>query len=156
MLHPSPTTFTERMPTTAEQLEHAIATLQAQRALLGDAVLDLALAPLRAQLAVLRSAGAIQQLNLVSVLFLDVVGSTALAGRLDPEDIQAVMDGMLAALTQVVDQHGGRVLQYAGDSLLAAFGVDEVHEDDAERAVLCGLALLRQAGLQAARVRGTG
>ncbi len=153
MLHPSPTTFTERMPTTAEQLEHAIATLQAQRALLGDAVLDLALAPLRAQLAVLRSAGAIQQLNLVSVLFLDVVGSTALAGRLDPEDIQAVMDGMLAALTQVVDQHGGRVLQYAGDSLLAAFGVDEVHEDDAERAVLCGLALLRQAGLQAARVQ---
>ncbi len=144
-------TFTA-MAATAEQLQQAITALEAQRAVLGDAVADLALAPLRTQLAALQAGPPIQQLNLVSVLFLDVVGSTALSSRLDPEDIQTVMDGTLAALSTVVDQHGGRVMQYAGDSLLAGFGIDEVHEDDAERAVLCGLALLRQAKVQAARV----
>jgi class 3 adenylate cyclase len=144
------------MPATAEQLEAAITALQAQRAVLGDAVADLAIAPLRTQLEQLRAAQAatpVQHLQLVSVLFLDVVGSTALADRLDPEDIQHLMDGLLGVLSAVVDQHGGRVLQYAGDSLLAAFGVDEVHEDDAERAVSCGLALLRAARTRAA---GTG
>ena len=142
------------MSRSAEELEHAITALEAQRALLGDAVLEIALAPLHAELAALRDDAPqpVQQLRQVSVLFLDVVGSTAMSRELDPEDIQAVMDGALAAFTQVVDHHGGRVLQYAGDSLLAAFGADEVHEDDAERAVLAGLALLHQAQMQAARV----
>ena len=140
------------MTRSAEQLEQALHALEAQRAVLGDAVLEIALAPLQAELAALRAGTPAQQLRLVSVLFLDVVGSTAMSRELDPEDIQAVMDGALAAFTTVIDQHGGRVLQYAGDSLLAAFGADEVHEDDAERAVLAGLALLRQAQLQAERV----
>ncbi len=143
------------MSRSAEQLEHAIAALEGQRALLGDAVLEIALAPLRTELAALRDVVAqpAQQLRQVSVLFLDVVGSTAMSRELDPEDIQAVIDGALAAFAHVVDQHGGRVLQYAGDSMLAAFGADEVHEDDAERAVLAGLALLREALVQAARVQ---
>ena len=140
------------MTRSAEQLEQAIHALEAQRAVLGDAVLEIALAPLQAELAALRAGTPAQQLRLVSVLFLDVVGSTAMSRELDPEDIQAVMDGALAAFTTVIDQHGGRVLQYAGDSLLAAFGADEVHEDDAERAVLAGLAWLRQAQLQAEHV----
>jgi class 3 adenylate cyclase/predicted ATPase len=142
------------MPRSIEQLEQAIAALQAQRAVLGDAVVDIALATLQAELAVLHgTAEPTQRLNLVSVLFLDVVGSTALSRELDPEDVQAVMDQALAAFTGIVDQHGGRVLQYAGDSLLAAFGADEVHEDDAERAVLAGLALLHQAQQERARVQ---
>ena len=73
---------------------------------------------------------------------MDVVGSTALAQRLDPEAISAVMDDALARGTAVVEAHGGKVLQYAGDNILAAFGADEAREDDAERAVRCGLALL--------------
>lgn len=146
------------MPRSAQQLEHTIAALEAQRSLLGDDVVDVAVATLRAELAALQGAQAVhatlpgQQLRLVSVLFVDVVGSTAMSRLLDPEDIQAVMDGALAAFTTVIDQHGGRVLQYAGDSVLAAFGADEVHEDDAERAVLAGLALLRQGQQQAERV----
>lgn len=142
------------MQRSAEQLERAIAALQAQRGLLGDEVAETALGPLREQLAALQSAAPppVQQQRLVSVLFLDVVGSTALSRQLDPEDFQAVMDVALAAFTRRVEQQGGRVMQYAGDSLLAAFGSEEVHEDDAERAVLAGLDLLRQAEAEALRV----
>jgi class 3 adenylate cyclase/tetratricopeptide (TPR) repeat protein len=150
------------------QLEATVLALSAQRAVLGDIVVDTALAPLQARLAALRGAAAepaapvppppalaaaaappaaaaassAQRLRLVTILFLDVVGSTALAQQLDPEEIHGVMDGTLSRGTTVVQQHGGRVLQYAGDNLLAVFGADESLEDDTERAVHCGLALL--------------
>ncbi len=87
------------------------------------------------------------------MLFLDVVGSTVMTRELDPEDVQDVMDGALRDFTQVVQQHGGTVLQYAGDSILAAFGTTLAREDDAERAVHAGLGLLASARGQAARVR---
>lgn len=126
-------------------LRQAIRALEQQRASLGDAVVDSALAPLRDQLTKLDTApprSGEQVLKQVSVLFLDVVGSTTLAQRLDPEEVSAVMDGCLRRCTTVVQQHGGKVLQYAGDSLLAAFGAEVSREDDAERAVQAGLALL--------------
>lgn len=124
-----------------QRLQNAIAALEAQRGLLGDAVADTALAPLRARLnALLKDAD--QALRQVSILFLDIVGSTSLSQRLDPEEIHAVMDGALARLTAVVRAHHGKVLQYAGDNLLAVFGADQSHERDAENAVLCGLAML--------------
>ncbi len=82
-----------------------------------------------------------QALKQVGILFLDVVGSTTLTQRLDPEETSAVMDGVLQRGTDIVQAHRGRVLQYAGDSILAVFGADEVAEDDTERAVRCGLAL---------------
>jgi class 3 adenylate cyclase/tetratricopeptide (TPR) repeat protein len=88
----------------------------------------------------------------VSVLFLDVTGSTKLAQRLDPEEVHEVMDGALARFSAVVRAHGGSVLQYAGDSLLAAFGDQGAQEDDAERAVRAGLALLQAAADEAAAV----
>jgi class 3 adenylate cyclase/tetratricopeptide (TPR) repeat protein len=94
-----------------------------------------------------------QQRRLVSVLFLDIVGSTALSSVLDPEDVSEVMDGALARFAAVVLAHGGRVLQFAGDSLLAAFGADAAREDDAERAVHAGLALLQAGREHGAMVR---
>lgn len=135
-------------PQSLQALQAAIAALELQRALLGDAVVDVAVAGLQAQAQALQAAGAgaepsqCQALRLVSILFLDVVGSTVLGQRLDPEEIHSVMDGAMARFTGLVQAHGGRVLQYAGDNLLAGFGADEVHEDDAERAARCGLALL--------------
>ena len=123
------------------QLEAGIAALEAQRAVLGDAVVDIALGPLRARLQTL-STGSRRTLRQVSILFLDIVGSTALSRRLDPEEIGRVVDGALTRATAIVATHGGRTLQYAGDNLLAAFGAVEAREDDAERAVRCGLALL--------------
>ncbi len=125
-----------------------MAALEAQRASLGDAVVDAAIAGLRAKLAALQPAFPAEPpeptptLKQVSILFLDVVGSTTLAQQLDPEEVSAVMDGALSRGTAIVQAHRCRVLQYAGDNLLAAFGADEAFEDDTERAVRCGLALL--------------
>ena len=64
-----------------------------------------------------------------------------------------MMDGALARCTAVVEAHHGKVLQYAGDSLLAVFGADEAREDDAERAVRCGLALLAEGRALGAEVQ---
>jgi len=139
------------MEETSEQIESAIAALEAQRALLGDAVVAVAVAPLQEKLAARRHReGATQQLKTATVLFMDVVGSTQLSERLDPEDVHAVMDTALERLTSIVSSHQGRVLQYAGDSLLAVFGADQALEDDAERAVRAGLAIVTEASPLAA------
>jgi class 3 adenylate cyclase/tetratricopeptide (TPR) repeat protein len=141
-----------------QRLEEGIAALQAQRALLGDSVVDIATAPLRARLEALRAeraapAAPAQTLKQVTVLFVDIVGSTQLGQRLDPEDLHAVFDGALQRFTALVEQQHGRVLQYAGDGLLAAFGADEAREDDAECAVRAGLAIIDEARLRATRLQ---
>ena len=143
-----------------QQLAAGIQALEAQRGLLGDAVVDASVSGLREKLAALRSAEdpaaePSQALRQVTILFLDVVGSTTLSQRLDPESISAVMDNALARGTTVVQAHRGRVLQYAGDSILAAFGADEAREDDVERAVRCGLALLALGKALGAEVQST-
>ncbi len=129
------------------QLESTVAGLEAQRALLGDAVVEAALAPMRTRLATLSPVAPLraepsQFLRQVSILFMDVVGSTALSRALDPEDVADVLEGALARCVDVVRTCGGEVLRFHGDNLLAAFGAAAAREDDAERAVRCGLALL--------------
>lgn len=140
-----------------DALRETIEALQARRGALGDALVDAALAPLLLRLAAVPAQppddAPVRRLRQVSVLFLDIVGSTQLVQRLEPEDVQAVVDGALAAFTALVRQHGGEVLRYAGDNLKAAFGADQAREDDAERAVLCGLALLQEAGRRGAAVQ---
>ncbi len=135
------------MSATVDQLEAAIAAQETQRGLLGDAVVEAGTAPLREKLALLRSQtrARSQQLKAVSVLFVDLVSSTAMSRTLDPEDIHAIVDGALERFSAVVVARQGRVLQYAGDSLLAAFGADGAHEDDAENAVHAGLAIIEEA-----------
>ena len=64
-----------------------------------------------------------------------------------------MMDRALARFTGVVESHGGKVLNYAGDSVLAVFGADAAREDDAERAVRAGLALLEEGRNQGEQVR---
>lgn len=124
--------------------------LEGLRGALDDDLLDAALAAVRERRdAAQQAVQPHQQLRQVTVMFVDVVGSTALGGRLAPEDIHAVMDTALARFTGIVERHGGRALQYAGDSLLAAFGTLESREDDAENAVAAGLALLAEARLLA-------
>ena len=129
-----------------QQLELTIQGLESQRALLGDAVTDAALGPLRRRLATLRAGidmqPSIQVLKHVSILFMDMVGSTSLSQHLDAEEVGALMDGALSRGTAIVGAHRGKVLRYTGDNILAAFGADGAAEDDAERAVRCGLALL--------------
>jgi len=78
----------------------------------------------------------------VTILFLDIVGSTAIAERLDAEDWKAVVNPALTRFTAIVERHGGRVAQLLGDGLLAFFGAPVAHEDDAVRAVRAGLDLI--------------
>ncbi|MBN8508058.1 MAG: tetratricopeptide repeat protein [Burkholderiales bacterium] len=144
------------MQPSAEQIAAAIAALEAQRALLGDGVVDTALAPLRRELAALQAAStatSAQQLKQVSVLFVDVVGSTAIGQQLDPETIHLVMDSALERFTAVVRGEGGRVLQYTGDGMLAAFGTEVAAEDDVECAVRAGLGIVEAAREHAPLVR---
>jgi class 3 adenylate cyclase/tetratricopeptide (TPR) repeat protein len=129
------------MSTEREQLELAIAALQAQRALLGNALVDAALGPMRARLA---SLTAEQELRYVTILFLDIVGSTNLSQLLDPEDVHLAMDSAMQRYASIITQHGGKVLKFAGDSVLAIFGAEVASEDDAERGVFAGLALLEE------------
>ena len=75
----------------------------------------------------------------VSVLFADVVDSTGLGERLDPEQFAEIMDGAFAILNVAVAKYGGTVARLLGDAILAFFGAPVAHEDDAERAVRAGL-----------------
>jgi class 3 adenylate cyclase/tetratricopeptide (TPR) repeat protein len=136
------------------QLSAAIAALEAQRSVLGDAVVDAALAPLRRELASeeSRESPVHQRLKQVTVLFVDVVGSTAMGQHLEPEDIHLVMDGALERFTATVQTHFGRVLQYTGDGMLAAFGADEASEGDVESAVRAGLAIIEDSKAQSEAV----
>ncbi len=83
----------------------------------------------------------------ITALFCDMVGSTELAARLDPEDLRAVTRLYLEICRVAIEALGGHVASYHGDGVLACFGWPEAHEDDPERAVHVALAILR--GLRA-------
>jgi class 3 adenylate cyclase/predicted ATPase len=78
----------------------------------------------------------------VSVLFLDIVGSTALAEQLDPEPLRLIMDRYFAACAAAVHDHGGAVEKFIGDAILAVFGAAAAHEDDAARATRAAVSAL--------------
>lgn len=82
--------------------------------------------------------------KLVTILFADVVGSTALGEALDPEDVSALMGRYFEHARQAVADHGGSLEKFIGDAVVAVFGLPQAHGDDAERAVAAALAL-RQA-----------
>src|SRR5207248_8271537 len=75
----------------------------------------------------------------LTVMICDLVGSTALSARLDPEDMGAVMDAYHAACTRIVLAYDGFLADFRGDGILAYFGYPRAHEDDAERTVRAGL-----------------
>ena len=78
----------------------------------------------------------------VTVMFSDLVGSTALSARLDPEDLREVISAYQTCVADTVVRFGGFVARYLGDGVLIYFGYPAAHEDDAERAVRAGLALI--------------
>jgi class 3 adenylate cyclase len=75
-------------------------------------------------------------------MFSDLVGSTTLAGRMDPEDLHEVISAYQKCAAQTVQRFGGFVAKYMGDGVLVYFGYPQAHEDDAERAVRAGLELV--------------
>jgi class 3 adenylate cyclase/predicted ATPase len=78
----------------------------------------------------------------LTVLFCDLVGSTELAARLDPEEMGRLMRAYQNTCTEAVERWGGHVAKYMGDGVLAYFGWPRAHEDEAERAVRAGLAII--------------
>jgi class 3 adenylate cyclase/tetratricopeptide (TPR) repeat protein len=80
--------------------------------------------------------------RIVSVLFADVVGFTPLSERLDPEDVATIQDAYFSATRDTIQRHGGVVEKFIGDAVMAVFGAPRARDDDAERAVHAGLALL--------------
>jgi class 3 adenylate cyclase len=78
----------------------------------------------------------------VTVMFSDVVGSTALSARMDPEDLREVISAYQKCVAETVSHFRGFVAKYMGDGVLVYFGYPQAHEDDAERAVRAGLELI--------------
>src|SRR6516162_4177197 len=78
----------------------------------------------------------------LTVMFCDLVGSTALSTRYDPEDLRAIISTYHRCCTELVERNGGFVAKYMGDGVLAYFGYPQAHEHDAERAIRAGLALV--------------
>ena len=82
----------------------------------------------------------------VTVMFSDLVGSTALSARMDPEDLREVISAYQKCVAETVGRFGGFVAKYMGDGVLVYFGYPQAHEDDAERAVRAGLELVAAVG----------
>ena len=78
----------------------------------------------------------------ITVLFADLVGSTALSARMDPEDLREVISAYQKRVAETVHRFDGFVARYMGDGILVYFGYPRAHEDDVERAVRAGLELI--------------
>jgi ABC-type transport system substrate-binding protein/class 3 adenylate cyclase len=85
-----------------------------------------------------------EERKVVSALFADLVGSTSLAERLDPEEVKLVVGEAIARIVREVEELGGHVKDLAGDGVLAFFGAPVAYEDDAERAVRAGLKIVEE------------
>ena len=95
----------------------------------------------------------------ITVMFCDLVGSTELSEKLDPEDLRTLIDAYRKVCGTAVTRYEGQVANYAGDGLMAFFGWPRAHEDDAVRAVHAALAILfervRRCGKQSSQIRPT-
>src|SRR5919202_926386 len=90
--------------------------------------------------------------KLATVLFVDLVDSTGLVTGTDPEVVRRRVQRFFERVSHCVTTHGGIVEKFAGDAVMAAFGIPQAHEDDAERAVRAALSMLdsiRELGLEA-------
>src|SRR4030065_2975745 len=127
-----------------DKLRRSINGLEAQRSVLGDEVVNPALAALHQQLATLEEQAAaqavpVEERRVVTILFIDMVGSTSLAEKLDPEEWRQIVNRLHTTLGEAVTAHHGTVAQYLGDGLLAFFGSKETSEHDSENAIRAAL-----------------
>ncbi|MBR0996148.1 MULTISPECIES: adenylate/guanylate cyclase domain-containing protein [Bradyrhizobium] len=93
-------------------------------------------------MAVSSSPGDAAERRQITVMFSDLVGSTALSTRMDPEDLRKLISAYQKSVTETVQRYGGFVAKYMGDGVLVYFGYPQAHEDDAERAVRSALELV--------------
>lgn len=126
-----------------ELLEQAIATLESRRSLLGNEIVDVALASMREKLAGAEGGTRIshepQQRKLITVLFADVSGFTAMAETMDHEIVNDVINSLWFRVDKAILDHGGRIDKHIGDAVMALYGTPTAHEDDTERAIRSAL-----------------
>jgi class 3 adenylate cyclase len=126
-----------------EKLSAAIVGLESQRSSLGDAVVDPAIAALREQLTQLEGEGdATDERKLVTIVFADVSGFTALSEKLDPEKVRELINACFDWLVPVVQKYEGTIDKFIGDEIMALFGAPVAHEDDAERALRAAVEMM--------------
>ncbi len=124
-------------PSEREQLKKAILAQESLRGTLEDSIIDAAIQTLQEKLASLETGT--RQRKLVTILFMDIAGHTAIISGLDPEDQMDLIDPALKQLAAVVERHGGHVARFQGDGFKAVFGLPAAHENDPDRAVDAGL-----------------
>lgn len=128
--------------TDINQLRAAMAALEAQRTVLGDAVVDPALDSMRLQLAALDAdVPTQQQRKQATILFADVAGFTTLSEMMDAEEVTDLINALWARLDSIITTYGGRIDKHIGDAIMAVWGVEAAREDDPERAVRAALAM---------------
>ena len=133
------------IPEQITDLKTAIAAQETMRSTLGDAVVDTTLAVLRGQLDELERQSAQQDAanqarrRLVSVLFADISGFTALSETMDAEDVANLVNHLWIRADRVIQEYGGHIDKHIGDSVMAIWGADAAREDDAERAIRAAL-----------------
>ncbi len=125
-----------------EQLRASLQVLETQRPLLGDAI-EPALKAVRTQIAALEAdlmpPTSTEERRVVTVLFSDIVGSTALAENMDAEDWRTVVNAVHSLVGYAIQKYGGFILQYQGDGVVALFGIPTSRELDPENAIRAAL-----------------
>lgn len=131
----------------AAEVKAAIAGLEAQRSVLGDAVVEPALAALRQQLQQLEGSAVErateEERKIVTIVFADVSGFTAMSEKMDPEEVRGVMNACFESLVPVVRKYEGTIDKFIGDEIMALFGAPVAHENDAERALRAALEMMQ-------------
>ena len=119
------------------ELEQAISVIEAQRAILGDAVTDISLSTLRQKLDALQSQ--VEQYEHITVLVADLSDYTAMSELMDAEEVGDTINALWEKLDSVIEAWGGKIDKHTGDGLIALFGVPAPHKDDPKRAILAAL-----------------
>ena len=126
-----------------DQLEEAISTIEKQRELLGDSVVNIAINAIRERLdrlhGNLRATQIAQQRKQVTVLFADVSGFTAMSENMDHEEVSTIINSLWTRVDRAILNQGGRIDKHIGDAVMALFGAPTAREDDPERAVRAAL-----------------
>ncbi len=126
-----------------ELLEQAMTVLESKRSLLGDEVVDIALAAMLEKMRGLETRTHTtlepQQRKLVTILFADISGFTAIAETMDHEIVSNVVNSLWSRVDKAIHDHGGRIDKHIGDAVMALFGTPTAHEDDPERAIRSAL-----------------
>ena len=124
-------------------LKRALAEIESRRSLLGDEITDIALSSMREKLAGMASDERVshepQQRKLVTVLFADVSGFTAMAETMDHEIVNSVINSLWSRVDKAIHNHSGRIDKHIGDAVMALYGTPTAHEDDPERAIRSAL-----------------